>query len=115
VEWINLSATEGRVEEMMTALRKSPEYHVWIPDTEKAVTFKLPWRLQDVGDARVVGYLLRKAANRKWNQPGRKKCVVVNKDEKAVGRSEDCFDISLGDAEFGICPAGFLTCFGNYS
>jgi hypothetical protein len=33
---------------------------------------------------RVVGYLLRKAANREWNQPRRKKWVVVNKDEKGV-------------------------------
>jgi hypothetical protein len=27
---------------------------------------------------------LRKAANRKWNQPRRKKFVAVNKDDKAV-------------------------------
>jgi hypothetical protein len=29
--------------------------------------------------------LLRKAANRKWKQPRRKKFVAVNKDEKGVG------------------------------
>jgi hypothetical protein len=31
-----------------------------------------------------MGYLLRKAANREWNQ-WRKKSVAVNKDEKGVG------------------------------
>jgi hypothetical protein len=31
-----------------------------------------------------VTYLLRKAANREWNQPGRKKFVTVNKDEKKL-------------------------------
>jgi hypothetical protein len=31
-----------------------------------------------------VGYLLRKAANKDWNQPRRKKSVAVNKDEKGV-------------------------------
>ena len=31
-----------------------------------------------------MGYMLRKAANRKWNQPRRKKFVAVNKDDKAV-------------------------------
>ena len=33
-------------------------------------------------DARVVGYLLRKAANREWNQPKRK-FVKVNKAERS--------------------------------
>ena len=81
---------------------------------QEAVTLKLPWRLKDVKDARAMGYMLRKAANREWNQPRRKQFVAVNKDEKEW-RSEDCFDISHGDAEFGVCPAGFLSCFGDYS
>jgi hypothetical protein len=34
---------------------------------------------------------------------------------KKEWRSEDRFDISHGDAEFGVCPAGFLPCFGDYS
>jgi hypothetical protein len=51
----------------------------------EAVTFKLPWRPQDVPDARTTGYLLRKAANREWNQTRRKKFVAVNKYEKVVG------------------------------
>jgi hypothetical protein len=30
-----------------------------------------------------MGYLLRKADNREWNQPKRKKCVAVNKAERS--------------------------------
>ena len=45
---------------------------------------KLPWRLKDVKDARAMGYMLRKAANREWNQPRRKQFVAVNKVEKGV-------------------------------
>jgi hypothetical protein len=51
---------------------------------QEAITLKLPWRPQDVQDTRAMGYLLRKAANREWNPPRRKKSVVVNKDEKGV-------------------------------
>ena len=32
-----------------------------------------------------MDYLLRKAANREWNQPRRKTFIAVNKDEKGVG------------------------------
>jgi hypothetical protein len=34
---------------------------------QEAVTLKMPWRPQNIPDARVVGYLLRKAAIREWN------------------------------------------------
>jgi hypothetical protein len=51
---------------------------------EEAVILKVPWRPQDVQDARAMGYLLRKAANREWNQLRRKK-FAVNKDEKRDG------------------------------
>ena len=61
-----------------------------------------------------MGYLLKKAANREWNQPRRKQFVAINKEEKGV-ESEDCFDISHGDAEFRVFPAGFLPCFVDYS
>ena len=44
----------------------------------------MPWRFQDIRDARAMGYMLRKAANREWNQPRRKQFVAVNKDEKGV-------------------------------
>jgi hypothetical protein len=32
-----------------------------------------------------MGYLLKKAANRKWNQSGRKKFVAIIKDKKGGG------------------------------
>jgi hypothetical protein len=40
---------------------------------QEAVKLKLPWRPQDFKDFRAMGYLLRKAANREWNKPRRKK------------------------------------------
>jgi hypothetical protein len=62
---------------------------------------ELPWRPQNVGYARAVGYLLRLVANRGWNHPKGKKYVAVNKAER-IWRSEECFDIRHGDAEFGV-------------
>jgi hypothetical protein len=70
---------------MMPALRRSPKDQVESQTLKtEAVTLKLPWRLKDVKDTRVMGYMLRKAANREWNQPRRKQFVSVNKDEKGV-------------------------------
>jgi len=70
----------------------------------------LPWRSQDGIDARAVGYLLRNADHREWNRPKRKKCVGVH-ELKGDGDLK-CLDIRHGVAEFGVCPAGFQTCFG---
>jgi hypothetical protein len=99
----------------MATLRRSPKYQVESQTLkEKAVTLKLPWRLKDVKDARAMRYMLRKAANREWNQPRRKQFVESTKMKKEWG-SEDHFNISHGGAEFGVCPAGFLPCFGDYS
>ena len=56
-------------------------------------------------DDRVMGYLLGTTANRK-NQPKKK-----NKAEMSW-RSEEHFDIKHRDTEFGVCPAGFQSCFG---
>lgn len=47
------------------------------------VNVGLLWRPQDVGDARVVGYLSRESANREWNKPKREKYVVVNKAKRS--------------------------------
>jgi len=58
-------------------------------------------------------YLPRKAANMERKKPRRKKFVAVNKNEKGV-EFKDRFDIRHGNAEFGLCPADFLSCFGNY-
>ena len=69
----------------MQALRRSPKDQVESKTLkQEAVTLKLPWRLNDVKDARVMEYMLRKAANREWNQPRRKQFVAVNKDEKGM-------------------------------
>ena len=56
----------------------------------KAVKVKLglPWRPQDVQDARVMGYQVRKAVNREWNQLKREKCVAVIKAKRSW-RSEN--------------------------
>jgi hypothetical protein len=49
----------------MPALRRSPKDQVESQTLkQEAVTLKLPWRLKDVKDARVMGYMLSKAANR---------------------------------------------------
>ena len=58
-----------------------------------------------------MGYLSRGTANREWKQAKRKKGAAVNKAEQSWG-SEEHFDISHGDAEFGVCPDGFQSCFG---
>ena len=58
-----------------------------------------------------MGYLTRREAHGKWNQPKRKKCVAVNKDVRSW-RSAECFDIRHRDAEFGVCATSFQSCFG---
>ena len=69
----------------MPALRRSPKDQVESQTLkEEAVTLKLPWRLKDDKDARAMGYMLRNADNREWNQPRRKQFVAVNKDEKGM-------------------------------
>ena len=51
-----------------------------------------------------MGYLLRKAANRDWNQHRRKKFVADNKDEKGIG-----------DLKTTLEMQSFLSFFGDYS
>jgi hypothetical protein len=70
----------------------------------------LPWRPQDIRDTRAVGNLLRKTANRKCNHPKIKTCVALNKAERNW-RSEECFDVRHGDAEFGVFPVIFWSYF----
>lgn len=71
----------------------------------------LPWRPQNVGDTRAVGYLQRRAANREWNQPMRKRHIAVNKDERSW-RSEEYFNFRHGDTEFTqiVFDSEFLRC-----
>ena len=77
----------------MPALRRSPKDQVESQTLkQEAVTLKLPWRLKDVKDARAMGYMLRKAANREWNQPKRKKFVAETQIKKECTH-ENHFDI----------------------
>jgi hypothetical protein len=78
---------------------------------QEGVKLKFPWSPQDVRDAKVVGYQLRKSAKREWKQTKRKNFIAVNKDETSWEYEEHC-DIRHGDAEFGVCPACFWSCFG---
>lgn len=71
----------------------------------------LSWRTQVVRDARVMGYLWRRAANREWKQPKTKECAAVSKAEQSW-RSEGCFAIRHGDAEFSV---SLYPVFSHYS
>jgi hypothetical protein len=66
----------------------------------------LPWRPQDVGDARVMGYLSRKLLT-VLGTSTRENCVAVNQ-AKRNWRSEEHFDLRHGDVEFIVFPAGFF-------
>jgi hypothetical protein len=70
---------------VIPALRRNPKDQVESQTLkQEAVTLKLPWIFKDVKYATAMGYMLRKAANRKWNQPRRKQFVIINKNEKGV-------------------------------
>ena len=71
----------------------------------------LSWRPQHAGDDRDMRYLPKKDVNSEQNQPKRKTCVPVNRDEWSW-RPEEYFNIRPGDAEFGVCLPGFQSCFG---
>jgi hypothetical protein len=40
--------------------------------------------------------------------------VVLHKDEKEVGDLKTTLTSDM-EMQFGVCPAGFLPCFGDYS
>ena len=82
---------------------------------QEAVNLKLPWSPQDDRDVKTVGYLPRKAANRKWNQPRRKKFVGVSKDGKGTGDQKTALTSDMEMSEFGVCSAVCLSSFGDYS
>ena len=107
------STTEGRAGEVMPALWGAQKI-MYGSQTLKPEAVNVEVALETPRCSRFQGYLLRKAANREWNQPRRKKFVAVNKDEKGVGDLR-LPDIRHRDAEFKVCPVGFLSCFGDYS
>ena len=53
-----------------------------------------------------MGYLLKKAANREWDQLKREKCVAVNKAERKWSY-EECFYIRYGDIDWEFAQLGF--------
>jgi hypothetical protein len=63
------------------ALWRSPEDNVSIPDIENR-SCNTQVALGTPRCSRSQDYLLKKAANREWNQPRRKMPVAFNKDEK---------------------------------
>jgi hypothetical protein len=77
----------------------------------------LPWRPQEVRDARIVDYLSRKAANRKWKLSKRKNCVASNKAEWSW-RFKEMQSLESAQLVFGLALVQyFLTvlsslCFG---
>ena len=56
------------------SLHEGPERSLYETVKTKPV---LPRRPQAVKDARAMGYLLRKAANRGWKQLKREKCLAL--------------------------------------
>ena len=62
-----------------------------------------------------MGYLLRKAANREWNQPRRKKFVAVNKDEKGVGDLKTALTSAMEMQSLEFAQLVFLSFIGDYS
>ena len=68
--------------------------------------FGLPWRMQDVRNT-CLGLLLTGSGT----SPSVRKCVTVNKVEQNW-RSDESLDIRNGDTEYGVCSAGFWSCFG---
>ena len=65
---------------------------------QEAVMLKLPWSPQDVQDIRAMGYLLRKATNREWNQTKK----IVLQSTKMNGAEDLNFFFSLGFSRQGF-------------
>ena len=59
----------------------------------------LPWRTQDVRNVKGHGIPAKRAANREWIQPKRKKCAVDNKAGQSW-RSEERFDMEMQSLVF---------------
>jgi hypothetical protein len=69
----------------MPALWRSPEDHVWTPHIEaRSCNIEVALEIQSVLDARSMGYPLRKAANRKWNQPRERSLLKSIKMKKEL-------------------------------
>jgi hypothetical protein len=67
---------------------------------------RLLWTSLEIRDARAMGYLPRRAANRNWKQLQRKKCAAVNVAESRWRFGEES-GIRHGDAEFRVAQLVF--------
>ena len=97
--WINLLPWLRKDTQAQACVRGDPE---WRPRDDIVWS----WSLDCLGDSKMLEMpepwdLLRRAANREWNQPKRKKCAAVNKAERSW-RSEERFDIRHGDAVWSL-------------
>jgi hypothetical protein len=49
-----------------------------------------------------MGYLLRKAANREWNQPERRNCIAANKAERSWTSDMEMQSLEFAQLIFGL-------------
>lgn len=73
----------------------------------------LPWRPQNVGDDRAVGYFQRRDPNRgisPWERG-----VLQPTKLKGAGGLKSTFDIRRGDTEFGVSQLFFGSVFLHYA
>jgi len=97
------SSTESRAGEVTSALWRSAEDHVWIPDIgPRSCEIEVALVTPNVQGARVMRYLLRKAANREWIQPKRKNCVAVNKAERSWTSDMEKHSLEFAQQIFGL-------------
>jgi hypothetical protein len=69
---------------------------------QEAVKLKLTWRLQDVKDARAMGYLLRKVANRSGTSPGEKTKKQNNNNNKTPKNNKRLLQLTKMKKELEI-------------
>lgn len=69
----------------------------------------LCWRSGDVGNARAMGCLSKRAVQRARDKPKVEKCAAVNKTVRTKPPLTSV--MPLRDLGFGVCPAGFISRF----
>ena len=72
---------------------------------QEAVKLRLLWQPWDVRCARAMGYLLRKAANREWNQPERRNCIAANKAERSWTSDMEMQSLEFAQLFFGLASS----------
>jgi hypothetical protein len=82
---------------------------------QETVKLKLIWKCQNVKYNRAVGYLPEESCYHRAEQAQGKEVCCCQQRCKRSCRQEDHFDIKHVNVGFGVCPAGFLSCFGGYS